>query len=80
MARTSYVRCDDDDVCFVLDQHAKLDFNRAGTLKQEFEDTKGVSRIRKSKKNITKRKSTKGQTKHTHKKEKGLSTFRGHMG
>ena len=37
------------------------------SLKQEFVDTKGVTRIRKSKKNIVKRKSTKGQTKHTHK-------------
>jgi hypothetical protein len=37
------------------------------SLKQEFEDTKGVTRIRKSEKNIVNRKSTNEQTKHTHK-------------
>jgi hypothetical protein len=36
------------------------------SLNEEFEDSKGVTRIRKSKKNMAKRKSTNGQTKHTH--------------
>ena len=35
MARTSYIRWDDNDVLFVLDQHAKLDFNSVGSLKQQ---------------------------------------------
>jgi hypothetical protein len=29
MARTSYIRGDDDDARFVLDQHAELDFYSA---------------------------------------------------
>ena len=33
MARTSYIELD-DDVCFVLDQHAKFDFYSASSLKQ----------------------------------------------
>jgi hypothetical protein len=33
MTRTSYIRWDDNDVCFILDQHAKLDFYSANTLK-----------------------------------------------
>ena len=37
------------------------------SLKEEFEDTKEVTKIRKSEKNIVKRKSTNEQTKHTHK-------------
>ena len=36
----------DDEV-----QHAELDFYCSSSLKEEFEDTKGVIRIRKSKKN-----------------------------
>jgi hypothetical protein len=36
MARTSYVQWnDDDDVHFVLDQHAELDFYSASSLKQQ---------------------------------------------
>jgi hypothetical protein len=34
-ARTSYIRWDAIDVCFVLDQHASLDFHVASTLKQQ---------------------------------------------
>jgi hypothetical protein len=36
MARTSYTQWNDDDdnVCFVLDQHVKLDFYGASSLKQ----------------------------------------------
>ena len=33
MTRTSYIWWDDNDVCFILDQHAKLDFYSANTLK-----------------------------------------------
>ena len=29
---------DDDDVCFVLDQHVKLDFHSASSLKQQSAD------------------------------------------
>ena len=35
MARTSYIRWDEDDVRFVLDQHTKLDFYCASLLKQQ---------------------------------------------
>jgi hypothetical protein len=36
MARTSYVQWnDDDDVHFVVDQHAELDFYSASSLKQQ---------------------------------------------
>ena len=36
MARTIYFQWDDDDeVCFVLDQHAALDFYSASSLKQQ---------------------------------------------
>ena len=31
MVRTSYIRWDDNDVRFVLDQYAELDFNNAET-------------------------------------------------
>ena len=34
MARTSYFQWDDDEVRFVLDQHAELDFYSASSLKQ----------------------------------------------
>ena len=38
MARTSYIHWNDDDVCFVLDQHVlKLDLYRASSLKQQSE-------------------------------------------
>ena len=36
MARTSYIRWEDDDVCFAVDQHAKLDFYSAISLKQRY--------------------------------------------
>jgi hypothetical protein len=35
MARTSYIQWNDDDVHFVLDQHAELDFYSASSLKQQ---------------------------------------------
>jgi hypothetical protein len=35
MARTSYIQWNDDDICFVLDQHADLDFYSAISLKQQ---------------------------------------------
>ena len=35
IARTSYFQWDDDEVHFVLDQHAYLDFYRASSLKQQ---------------------------------------------
>jgi hypothetical protein len=35
MARTSCIGWDDDDVCFVLDQHAELDIYSASSLKQQ---------------------------------------------
>jgi hypothetical protein len=38
MARTSYIQWNDGDVCFVLDQHAELDFYSAGSLKQQSAD------------------------------------------
>ena len=38
MARTSFQR-DDDEVRFVLDQHAELDFYSASSLKQHSEDS-----------------------------------------
>ena len=38
MWRTSYIWWDDDDVCFVLDQHTELDFNSANSLKQQSVD------------------------------------------
>jgi hypothetical protein len=38
MARTSYIGWDDEDICFVLDQHAKLDFYSASYLKQQSAD------------------------------------------
>ena len=39
MVRTSYFQWDDDDeVCFVLDQHTELDFHRASSLKQQSTD------------------------------------------
>ena len=31
-----YFQRDDDEVCFVLDQHAELDFHSASSLKQQF--------------------------------------------
>jgi len=34
-ARTSYIRCNDDDVCFVLHQHAWLDLYSANSSKQQ---------------------------------------------
>jgi hypothetical protein len=34
MVRISWTWWDDDDVCFVLDQHAQLDFYSASSLKQ----------------------------------------------
>jgi hypothetical protein len=38
MVRTSYFQWDDDDeVCFVLDQHTELDFYSASSLKQQSE-------------------------------------------
>jgi len=39
MARTSYFEWDDNDICFVLDQQAKLDFYRASSPKQKFTGT-----------------------------------------
>jgi len=36
MVRTSCIRCDDNDVCFILDQHAKLEFYSASSVKQQF--------------------------------------------
>ena len=38
MARASYIQWNDDVVCFVLDQHAKLDFYSASSLKQQSAD------------------------------------------
>jgi len=35
MARTSYYQWDDDEVRFILDQHAELDFYSASSLKQQ---------------------------------------------
>ena len=35
MARTSYIQWNDDDVRFVLDQHAEFDFYSASSLKQQ---------------------------------------------
>jgi hypothetical protein len=35
MARTSYIRWDDDDVHLVQDQHAKLDLYTASSQKQQ---------------------------------------------
>ena len=35
MARTSYFQWDDDEVRFVLDQHAELDFYSASSLTQQ---------------------------------------------
>jgi hypothetical protein len=35
MARTSYIRWDDNDVSFVLDQHAELDLQSASSLLAE---------------------------------------------
>ena len=35
MPKTSYIRGYDDDVCFVLDQHAWLDLYGASSLKQQ---------------------------------------------
>jgi hypothetical protein len=35
MVRTSYIQCVHDYVCFVLEQHAKLDLYSAGSLKQQ---------------------------------------------
>ena len=38
MATTSYIQCNDDDVCFVLDQHTELDAYSASSLKQQYAD------------------------------------------
>ena len=38
MMRTSYFQWDDDEVRFVLDQHAELDFYSASLLKQQSAD------------------------------------------
>jgi hypothetical protein len=35
MARTSYFQWDDDEVRFILGQHAELDFHSASSLKQQ---------------------------------------------
>ena len=35
MARTSYFQWEDDEVRFVLDQHAELNFYSASSLKQQ---------------------------------------------
>ena len=35
MERTSYSRCDDNDVCFVLDQLPELNFYSASSMKQQ---------------------------------------------
>jgi hypothetical protein len=35
MARTRYIQWDDNDVRFVLEQHAQLDFYSASSLKQQ---------------------------------------------
>ena len=35
MARPSYIQWDDNDVYFVLNQHAKMDFYSASSLKQQ---------------------------------------------
>jgi hypothetical protein len=35
MARTSYIQWNDDDVHFVLEQHAEFDFYSASSLKQQ---------------------------------------------
>ena len=34
MSNFSAISCDDDVVCFVLEQHAQLDFYSASSLKQ----------------------------------------------
>ena len=36
MASTSYTHWNDDDVCFVLGQHAELDLYSASSLKQQY--------------------------------------------
>jgi hypothetical protein len=36
MVKISYIQWDDDDVHFVLDQHAELDFYSANSLKQQY--------------------------------------------
>ena len=36
MARTSYIRCDDNHVRLVQDQHTKVGFYSVGKLKQQF--------------------------------------------
>ena len=38
MMRTRYARWEDNDVHFVLDQHAELDFYNASSLKQKSTD------------------------------------------
>jgi hypothetical protein len=35
MVRTSYIQWDDNDIHFVLDKHALLDFYSANSLKQQ---------------------------------------------
>jgi hypothetical protein len=35
MTRISYIKWDDDGICFVLDQHTSLDLNSAISLKQQ---------------------------------------------
>ena len=35
IVRISYIQWDDDDVCFVLDQHAQLDFYSPSSVKQQ---------------------------------------------
>jgi hypothetical protein len=39
MARESYIQWNNNDAHFVLDQHAKLGFYSAGSLKQQFTGT-----------------------------------------
>ena len=64
--------CDDEA------QHAELDFYSSSSLKEEFEDTKGVIRIRKSKKNSQQwpkekvQKDKQRSTKHTYKLNNSL--------
>jgi hypothetical protein len=36
ISRTNYIQRNDDDVQYVLDQHALLDLNTASSMKQQF--------------------------------------------
>jgi len=45
MARTSYIQWNDDEVRFVLDQHAELNFYKASLLKQQSTGKKNNTQI-----------------------------------